>query len=289
MRVVSTLSALFDIFKTNLARLILYYPISSLVTLFANILQNPQDARARSDIKLMNSVVGFLTMLSADESNGHVRRMLMVCSEFERISKVALDRAESEFKGRGKRKQAEKDTDPNLDKSIEQQQLETQASYRRPVFTPSLRAQSMSSVSPLTTNQDLQQARTPDKGLGFSPQQSMPFNPTSAGQMPPMSTGMSPGPLFGDLSNSANPNFFGADTSSFSSAAMPNSGFNMTDYPFGNGDIGAGGSFQQPFVPQDLWQMPMTLEWDWANVDAMGMGAFGFDDSQLPNGGQQNQ
>ena len=24
--------------------------------------------------------------------------------------------------------------------------------------------------------------------------------------------------------------------------------------------------FQQPFVPQDLWQMPMTLEWDWADM-----------------------
>jgi len=24
--------------------------------------------------------------------------------------------------------------------------------------------------------------------------------------------------------------------------------------------------FQHPFVPQDLWQMPMTLEWDWADM-----------------------
>lgn len=40
-----------------------------------------------------------------------------------------------------------------------------------------------------------------------------------------------------------------------------------------------GGAFQQPFVPQDLWQMPMTLEWDWA--EGLGLGAFtpgpGFD------------
>jgi hypothetical protein len=28
------------------------------------------------------------------------------------------------------------------------------------------------------------------------------------------------------------------------------------------------GSFQQPFVPQDLWQMPMTFEWDWADFGA---------------------
>lgn len=25
-------------------------------------------------------------------------------------------------------------------------------------------------------------------------------------------------------------------------------------------------SFQQPFVPQDLWQMPMTIEWDWGDM-----------------------
>jgi hypothetical protein len=30
------------------------------------------------------------------------------------------------------------------------------------------------------------------------------------------------------------------------------------------------GSFQQPFVPQDLWQMPMTFEWDWAEMSAFG-------------------
>ncbi|KAI7129804.1 hypothetical protein KC324_g17143 [Hortaea werneckii] len=35
---------------------------------------------------------------------------------------------------------------------------------------------------------------------------------------------------------------------------------------------GIGGSFQQPFVPQDLWQMPMTLEWDWA--EGLGLGSF---------------
>jgi hypothetical protein len=30
------------------------------------------------------------------------------------------------------------------------------------------------------------------------------------------------------------------------------------------------GSFQHPFVPQDLWQMPMTLEWDWADMTSTG-------------------
>jgi len=49
---------------------------------------------------------------------------------------------------------------------------------------------------------------------------------------------------------------------------------------FASGEMDANGTFQQPFVPQDLWQMPMTLEWDWADV---GMGAipFQFDETQM--------
>jgi len=40
---------------------------------------------------------------------------------------------------------------------------------------------------------------------------------------------------------------------------------------YGAGAFGAeqllmGNAFQHPFVPQDLWQMPMTLEWDWSDL-----------------------
>ena len=38
------------------------------------------------------------------------------------------------------------------------------------------------------------------------------------------------------------------------------------------------GSFQQPFVPQDLWSMPMTFEWDWGAMDnTNGFPAAGFE------------
>ncbi len=95
-----------------LSRLILYFPVSALVTLFANVLQNPQDARARADVRLMNRVVSFLSMLSAEEENSGVHRMLGVCSEFERIANVVLDRAEAS--SRRKRSRAE---DPPKDAS----------------------------------------------------------------------------------------------------------------------------------------------------------------------------
>lgn len=64
----------------------------------------------------------------------------------------------------------------------------------------------------------------------------------------------------------------------------------LNDYSWGNGDNTINGSFQQPFVPQDLWQMPMTLEWDWA--DMLNTGAqpnFNFDDMGALNDGNNQQ
>ena len=46
--------------------LVLYYPTSALVTLFANILQNPQDPHARPDMRLMNIVVDRLGQVAQD-------------------------------------------------------------------------------------------------------------------------------------------------------------------------------------------------------------------------------
>jgi len=42
--------------------------------------------------------------------------------------------------------------------------------------------------------------------------------------------------------------------------------------PYGMGAFGAteqllmGNAFQHPFMPQDMWQMPMNLEWDWTDL-----------------------
>ena len=88
-------------------RLILYYPVSALVTLFANILQNPTDSRARTDLKLMNQVVTFLSGLCSSDQNSSVKRMLNLCSEFERIAKVVLDKCEKEAHSRRKKRRDE--------------------------------------------------------------------------------------------------------------------------------------------------------------------------------------
>lgn len=351
---------------TDFDRLILYYPVSALVTLFANILQNPQDARARSDLKLMSSVVAFLTMLERDitESAGNVRRMLSVCAEFERIAKVVLDKAERDLKSsRGKRKAGatgttahapterekekalrergvqEKEIEEALGsgKTLEQMQVETQASYRRPVNTPSLR-QSQASGSVGAANagaspaswggsqpggtgseyksppsqqlqhlqQEMWQPQQQHIGLQNRVGQWMPnvqmnggtsspgfpppdFNNMANGggvtQSPPMQTSHPPPapasfsePQAG-LTDGFAPNTDGSafnsmpDTSMMSMDSLHNNNNPPVNGNNGMGNGGGmGGSFQQPFVPQDLWQMPMTLEWDWA--EGFGLGSY---------------
>ncbi|EME88371.1 uncharacterized protein MYCFIDRAFT_149027 [Pseudocercospora fijiensis CIRAD86] len=222
--------------------LILYYPVSSLVTLFANILQNPQDARARSDLKLMSSVVSFLTMLERDvaEANGNVRRMLSVCAEFERIARVALDKVEREMRGRGKRKQAERE----LPASNGQQQ-------------PSPYMPSQGSTNANAPFNPMQFQPPLPNGMDFtthSPTQQHHSNLPSAFNQ----VDVFPGPNFPTTTGaSGHPDFSGMPAFDPSTSGVVNS---------------AAGAFQQPFVPQDLWQMPMTLEWDWA--EGLGLGSF---------------
>ena len=331
----------------NRTRLILYYPVSALVTLFANILQNPQDARARGDLRLMTSVCSFLTMLERDaaEANGNVRRMLSVCSEFERIARLVLDKAEHEMRGRGKRKQAEREREKDRKdtnsiaagledgKTIEMMQVETQASYRRPIQTPSLRKSMESSQqgSPASwsrspaaaSNADQKTPASPDTEPGTQQTQhiapssgqwssqtpftmsndintAIPYQQQDAGakfqpQPQPQVPGFSQPGMAGDAN-------FNSTTTGFS-PPNPVMGLDMNGgigFNAGVDMAGGQGSFQQPFVPQDLWQMPMTLEWDWA--EGLGLGSFtpgpmfdyGFGDggtdgldAQMPGQGQQ--
>lgn len=215
--------------------LILYFPVSALVTLFGNILQNPQDPRARSDVRLMNLVVSFLSMLVTEEENGGVKRMLGVCSEFERIAKVVLDKADKDSSSRRKRKNNE----------------EQAGKAKGPPGT--------SGPPPHTPMQ--QNAQTPSMASVFSPGLNNPMNPQSS-YSTPMPNG-SPG-----AQN------WTTDFANGSEYMTPNNGGGMTPFAdiqgYTNGnDIGSPlniNSFQQPFVPQDLWQMPMTLEWDWADM-----------------------
>jgi hypothetical protein len=238
------------------------------VTLFANVLQNPLDARARSDVKLMNLVVNFLSMLATDESNGSVRRMLTVCAEFERIAKVVLDRAEKDVQAKRKRKSVS-----------EMGGLQPVASNGnlRSSQAAEMRATASQSYSPGFTTQASNQHTT---GTFTSPtgSQGPVFPPQPVGDKPAHGQAKYTHHPYNQEYSDILP---GADTMGQSPrfAAPPPSTFPPSE-PTAQVDLSA---FQQPFVPQELWQMPMTLEWDWAEM------ASGFAFGNIPDGQPPHQ
>jgi hypothetical protein len=218
---------------TDIIRLILYFPVSALVTLFGNILQNPQDPRARSDVRLMNLVVNFLSMLGTEEENGGVKRMLGVCSEFERIAKVVLDKAERETSSRRKRKSHE-----------------DQAKAKDPQSAPQPRTpmppHAQTPAGPVVFSPNMHNQMNSQNGFGSSPMGNSNGSPQGVWQ-----------PDFGNGSEYMTPNANSMtpfpEIQGYTNGNEINSSLNLN-------------TFQQPFVPQDLWQMPMTLEWDWADM-----------------------
>ncbi|OJD36257.1 fungal specific transcription factor domain-containing protein [Diplodia corticola] len=254
--------------------LILYYPVSSLVTLFANILQNPQDTRTKSDLKLMNLVVNFLSTLCSDEENGSVRRMLSICSEFERIARVVLEKADKESSSKRKRRQQD---DQNKDgqqqhgaQSINQMQQQQRSDSRRSSsLTPSVNGNAGSGFPHFTSN-------FANPNFNFSP--SMPHASLQQGSWLPDLSSPQTVPAFlpqQTFPHSQTGTDASASNSGFSTATGVHPASERTSGPTAlNGghlhDFDMGAAFQQPFVPQDLWQMPMTLEWDWADMTGYG-------------------
>ena len=241
-------------------RLILYFPVSALVTLFANILQNPQDARARSDVKLMNQVVNFLSFLAVTEEQGGVKRMLGVCAEFERIARVVLEKGDKESHKRRKRRNSKMDkSDPPpppqqipLNRGAPPTPQSNNTSSPENNFTPEFTG-------------DLNHHSFDPSLNGFSPSLSNLNIPLDFS---------SPSMASNDFPNMMAPNN--------RISAFPNS---MDGHQL-NDDAMNICSFQQPFVPQDLWQMPMTLEWDWAGMSGEGnFPQFDAGNGQPHNGG----
>ena len=204
-------------------RLILYYTVSSLVTLFTNILQNPQEPLGRSDLHLMSLVIEFLSFLNADVENGGVKRMLGICVEFERIARTVLDGAE---KGvlRRKRKINANELAQNPT-TLSQPNNGTNPAGGVPVFGISNAinpAFEFSAVAP--SGSSISGPRSPDATTG-------------SGSWTPVGSAMA--------------SF--SDAQGYMNGASPLSSLDQ-------------GVFQQPFVLQDLWQMPMAFEYDWADI-----------------------
>lgn len=214
--------------------MILYFPVSALVTLFGNILQNPVDPRAKSDTRLMNTVVTFLSMLGQEAEQGGVHRMLGICAEFERIARAVIEKAEKDQSSRRKRKPQDTSSKP-------------------PAYTTSSSTATPSSFSATQTpraanstppggdpNSHRSPSQRPDHGSPFS-------LPTSVnGGSPPIGSAGWPQ----DFGMSQN-----GDYDSFNFVPGVHSP-----------PMHPGAMFQQPVLPHDLFSLPMNLDFTFAEM-----------------------
>lgn len=232
--------------------MVLYFPVSALVTLFGNILQNPLDPRARSDTRLLAMVVQFLSALGQEVETGGVHRMLGICSEFERISKVMIEKAEKDNAGRRKRKNAESSqaTKPSG----------SSVNASAPGKSPAPSSGQTGSSSAQTPRPPTASANTP------TPRQNndhlSPPSRNEAQEFSPMSNA-SPSPGTG-----WNTDFGAGDPMEFTSFADL-TGFGQLNNgppPPLQSPPARGAGFQQPLIPQDLYSLPMSFDWDWAEM-----------------------
>ncbi|KAF2450022.1 hypothetical protein P171DRAFT_204066 [Karstenula rhodostoma CBS 690.94] len=240
--------------------LVIYFPVTALVTLFANILQNPQDTRSRSDLKLMKLVVSFLSLVKNEQGNGSVKRMLSVCTEFERIAAIVLDKADREHASRRKRKQGDSEQDAEI-AATERELLST--SRNGPQSPP----QPNPSPQP-NPQQDQTMIFNPDFH-GFS--EPFPFSPNFS------------------HANLQQPSHLSANFSpSLHTSMLPHTSSHSVHMPMTSMDgvMSMGTTFDQTYnnVPHDPWKMPMTLEWDWADMTGTGGFTSGYEEGISMNG-----
>lgn len=228
--------------------LILYFPVSALVTLFGNILQNPLDPKAKPDVKLMNMVVTFLSMLGQEAEQGGVHRMLGICAEFERIAKAVIEKAEKEQSSRRKRKNQETPLTELVAGS-------SKSSTTTPGTATAQTPRKTSVARPTTTHRH---THTPPSQSNYAT--SPPLNdPGSNFSVPtPMNTNTPPLPV-------------GGWSDEFGVGLPPQNG-DYESFDFGGqGNMNSspasqGSMFQQPLLPADLFSLPMTLDWNWAEM-----------------------
>jgi hypothetical protein len=231
--------------------MIIYFPISSLMTLFANILNNPLDSRAKSDTRLMNLVVTFLSMLGQEAETGGVHRMLGVCAEFERIAKSVIEKTEREQSSRRKRKNH--DASKQSSSAAASANISSAQTARgRPLTPAATNATAPSQIPvPNADSSNLSPPQIQEQVLAYSPM---------GGSM----NGASPS----IASSNGWPQEFNVPQNGDFDSFNGNNSNEMFGFPNGDSPLmnPNGVPFQPPMLPQDLFSLPMNLDWDWAEL-----------------------
>lgn len=213
-----------------------------MITLFSSILQNPQDSTARTDIHLIGLVIKFLSSLNA-EHDDNFKQMLSLCTEFQKMANLVLEKSEQDLSLAKKCKEGDIANGPQTPMAP--------ATNSRPSVDP----QPSGVLSSTTKNQihgwhdHTDTASSNGLPDGNSWNADMGTGEVLQGHAMPLEHGM---PFFDDLDQLHNRLSIG----------------NLTNVANLN-------PLQQAFIPQDLMNMPMELDWDWSDTFGSGYTAFG--------------
>jgi hypothetical protein len=198
----------------------------SFLALCANIYQNPEDSKAKLDLKLMKIVTNFLSLLRNDETGDSAHHILDICAEFERLAQRTVKNAQ------------EKQTSDMVHKQ-----------------TPSSYSASNHQATPTSTSDttngfssNLGPSTSRDDGLGNRISiESSGYSAFGAAQSPKQTQSSLP---------------FGRDT-----------GYASQQIDIGNEEMYFNDStilpeFMGVASASDFWQLPMPLEWNWADMTA---------------------
>lgn len=195
-------------------------------------------------------VVTFLSMLGQEAEQGGVHRMLGICAEFERIAKAVIEKAEKEQSSRRKRK--------NQETPLTELVAGSSKSSTTTPGTATTQTPRRTSVARPTTTHTHTHTHTPPSQSNYAT--SSPLNdPGSNFSVPtPMNTNTPPLPV-------------GGWSDEFAVGPLPQNG-DYESFDFGGqGNMNSspasqGSMFQQPLLPADLFSLPMTLDWNWAEM-----------------------
>ena len=91
-------------------RMLMYYPLSGLLTLFANALQNPQDPQVASDAKLMEIVVSFFSPPVISHVSPITATAARIFEELVNVAKKLVEKTSSQIPKLAKRGHDETDS-----------------------------------------------------------------------------------------------------------------------------------------------------------------------------------
>lgn len=221
--------------------------MNCLITLVSSILQDPHNANARADLDLIDMVIQFLSKIDNKFKKQKIGQLLVICLEFQRIAKTVMERSDIRASSREKDGlQRGSDLEPHF--------------LSRPTASstlPAAVAQAPTDLFSIDRNQ-----------VNGRLEQTVP--------------NVYSGPAFdiGEISQD-----FGIPSENM----LPfNNGTQQMRDVIRNGDFGPPVNFnslQQAFIPQDLWNMPMSM--DWYSTDTAGSGYTGGDFAGTMNDGTQ--